>query len=246
MVITLTVKKIILALLGSALILSAAGCSGNNTSRTDAESAGQTQSARTDDQQRDAQSEQAGDSGANVDGNILIAYFTVPETDGTDTSASASRVADGGEVYGNTQYIAQLIQESVGGDLFAIRTVAEYPGTHDELLDYAYNELRDDARPELESRIDNLANYDVIFIGYPNWNSELPMPMYTFFEEHDFSGKTIVPFVTHGGSGFSRTIRTIEELEPDANVVSDGLSISRNNVANARDDVAEWARSLEL
>lgn len=72
------------------------------------------------------------------------------------------------------------------------------------------------------------------------------MPMYTFFEEHDFSGKTIVPFVTHGGSGFSRTIRTIEELEPDANVVSDGLSISRNNVANARDDVAEWARSLEL
>lgn len=176
----------------------------------------------------------------------MIAYFSVPETDGTDTSASASRVADGGEVYGNTQYIAQLIQEGTGGDLFEIRTVQEYPGTHQELLDYAYNELREDARPELESKIENLDNYDTIFIGYPNWNAELPMPMYTFFEEYDFSGKTIIPFVTHGGSGFSRTVSTIEELEPDASVVSDGLSVSRNSAADARDTVSEWIQGLNL
>ncbi|GFI45150.1 hypothetical protein IMSAGC019_00460 [Lachnospiraceae bacterium] len=74
---------------------------------------------------------------------------------------------------------------------------------------------------------------------YPNWNADLPMPLYTFFEEYDFSGKTIIPFVTHGGSGFSGTIRTIQELEPDATVVEAGLSVSRNSVANAQDDVKE-------
>ena len=74
---------------------------------------------------------------------------------------------------------------------------------------------------------------------YPNWNADLPMPLYTFFEEYDFSGKTIIPFVTHGGSGFSGTIRTIQELEPDATLVEAGLSVSRNSVANAQDDVKE-------
>ncbi len=73
----------------------------------------------------------------------------------------------------------------------------------------------------------------------PIWHADLPMPLYTFFEEYDFSGKTIIPFVTHGGSGFSGTIRTIQELEPDATVVEAGLSVSRNSVANAQDDVKE-------
>lgn len=240
-------KNIITALAGALIVLSAAGCGGNDaapgTTDTAAQvTAGEATATETV-QQTDEQA--AGQTDAES-GNILIAYFTVPETDGTDTSASASRVADGGTVYGNTQYIAQLIQEETGGDLFEIRTVQEYPGTHDELLDFAYNELRDDARPELESRIENLDDYDTIFIGYPNWNSDLPMPMYTFFEEHDFSGKTIIPFVTHGGSGFSRTVSTIEDLEPNANVVSDGLSLSRNSVADAQNDVAQWLHGLDI
>lgn len=176
--------------------------------------------------------------------NILIAYFTVPETDGVDTVASASRVVKGDEVFGNTEFIASIIQETLGGDLFAIETVQEYPGSHEPLLEFAYNEKSDDARPELSSHIENLSEYDVIFVGFPNWNADLPMPLYTFFEEYDFSGKTLIPFVTHGGSGFSSTIRTIKSLEPDATVVEDGLSVSRNNVADAEDDVKAWAESL--
>ena len=70
------------------------------------------------------------------------------------------------------------------------------------------------------------------------------MPLYTFFDEYDFSGKTIIPFVTHGGSGFSSTVRTIEELEPNATVIESGLSLSRNNVANAQADIEAWADSL--
>lgn len=176
--------------------------------------------------------------------NILIAYFTVPEADGVDTVASASRVATDDTVMGNTEYMAKAIQSAVGGDLFAIETEQEYPETHDELLNFAYGELMRDDRPALASEIENFDGYEVIFIGYPNWNADLPMPMYTFFEEYDFSGKTIIPFVTHGGSGFSGTVKTIKELEPEANVIDDGLSVSRNSVANSYDKAAEWALEM--
>lgn len=154
----------------------------------------------------------AGDASAGLSGaeNILIAYFTVPETDGVDTVAGASRVAVDGTVMGNNEYIANLIQQETGGDLFAIETVQEYPGTHDALLEFAYNEMMDDARPELASQIEDLDSYDTIFL-----------------ESYDLGGKTIVPFTTHGGSGFSRTIQTIEELQPDASPEqNDGASDS--------------------
>ncbi len=180
------------------------------------------------------------------DGNVLVAYFSVPETDGVDTVSGASRVVVDGEVLGNTQYIAQLIHQETGGDLFRIETVQDYPGSHDALLDYAYNELSENARPELASQIENPDNYDVIFLGYPNWNSDLPMPLYTFLEEYDFSGKTIIPFTTHGGSGLSRTVQTIQELQPDAAVVENGLSISRNNVPDAQSEVSDWIAGLNI
>lgn len=176
--------------------------------------------------------------------NILIAYFTVPETDGVDAVASASRVVTADGVLGNTEFIATQIQKNLGGDLFAIKTVQDYPGTHDDLLEFAYNEKDDNARPELSNHIENLDNYDYIFVGYPNWNADLPMPLYSFFDEYDFSGKTIIPFVTHGGSDFSSTIRTIEKLEPGAAVIEDGLSISRDRVSNAQNDVKTWTDSL--
>ena len=222
-------KKIILALLSIMVSLFTAGC-GNNSNMT----------STTTDTQIHSEHQKAADG----ESEVLITYFTVPEADGTDTSAGASRVADNGEVYGNTQYIAQLIQKAAGGDLFEIKTVQDYPDTHKPLLDFAYNELRDDARPELESKIENLDDYDVIFVGYPNWNADLPMPLYSLFEEYDFSGKTIIPFVTHGGSGFSSTVKKIAELEPNADVFSDGLSVSRNNVAKAKDEVNIWVKSL--
>lgn len=144
----------------------------------------------------------------------------------------------------NTQFIATEIQKNLGGDLFAIETEQKYPGTHDKLLDFAYNEKSDNARPKLAAHIDNLKDYDYIFIGYPNWNADLPMPLYSFFEEYDFSGKTIIPFVTHGGSGFSGTINTIKKLEPDASVVEAGLSVSRDSVADAQADVKKWTDTL--
>lgn len=246
-------KKLTAMVLCAVTAFSLAACGSQNQ-----ETEKQPETQAQTDTQADTQTESSGDqgsetgdsqiaSGANTgSSNILIAYFSVPETDGTDTEAGASRVAVDGEVLGNNEYIAQLIQQETGGDLFAIETVQDYPGTHEELLEFAYEELQEDARPELATQIENLDQYDTIFLGYPNWNAELPMPLYTFLEENDFSGKTMIPFTTHGGSGFAGTIRTIESLQPGADVYGDGLSISRNSVADAKNDVVDWVSGLNL
>lgn len=86
--------------------------------------------------------------------------------------------------------------------------------------------------------------YDVIFVGYPTWWYDMPMALYSFFEEYDFSGKTIVPFNVHNGSRFSNTIATIQDLEPDAEVITDGFTVSERDVAEAAGDVADWLKGL--
>jgi flavodoxin len=113
-------------------------------------------------------------------------------------------------------------------------------------MDLGAEEKRTNARPQLRRQVSNLNNYDVIFIGYPNWNADLPMPLYTFLENNNFSGKTIVPFSTHGGSGFSNTIRTIARLQPNATVITDGFTVSRDRTGNAENDVRNWVRRLNL
>ena len=247
-------KRLTAILLSALLVLSLAAC-GNNDQNTAADAPAGTESPATKPADSEnatgpAKIETAGTGNSDTadarDGNILIAYFSVMETDGVDTVAGASRVAVNGEVLGNNEYIAQIIQRETGGDLFSIETVQDYPTTHDPLLEFAYNEKADNARPELATQIENLDSYDVIFLGYPNWNADLPMPLYTFLEEYDFNGKTIIPFTTHGGSGFSRTIQTISELQPNATVISDGLSISRNSVSGAESDVVDWVNGLNL
>lgn len=250
-------KKLTAIFLSALLVLSLAAC-GNNNQNAAEDTSTETVAPTTepdDSNTEESTVEAANDETENTEtsdtaeagnGNILIAYFSVMETDGVDTVSGASRVAVNGEVFGNNEYIAQIIQRETGGELFAIETVQDYPTTHDPLLEFAYNEKADNARPELATQIENLDSYDVIFLGYPNWNADLPMPLYTFLEEYDFSGKTIVPFTTHGGSGFSRTIQTISELQPNATVIFDGLSISRNSVSGAESDVVDWVNGLNL
>lgn len=114
------------------------------------------------------------------------------------------------------------------------------------MRDLAQQEQQQNARQAIKNEVSNFSKYDTVYIGYPNWNADLPMPLYTFLEEYDFSGKTIIPFTTHGGSGFSRTIQTISELQPDATVISDGLSISRNSVPDAESEVIDWVNGLGL
>ena len=183
------------------------------------------------------------------DKNVLIAYFTLPEdvnTGGVDAIGGASIVVNEGEVLGNTQYMAKIIHQTAGGELFEIKTSQNYPRDHDQLVNQAAKEQEDNLRPELSIKVENINDYDVIFIGYPNWWGDMPMPLYTFLEEYDLSGKTIVPFSTHGGSEFSSTINTIEDLQPNARVITDALTISRNNIADAASEITEWVNELDL
>lgn len=176
-------------------------------------------------------------------GKSLVVYFSVPETDGVDASSGASRVFSGDKIMGNTQYVASIIREATGSDLFEIKTVHTYPGSHKELIDAAKQERDNQARPKLATHIQNLKDYNVVFVGFPNWWYDMPMPLYSFFEEYDFSGKTIIPFCTHGGSRFSDAIKTIRELEKNATVL-DGYAISRDRVIDSKERVLKWVDSL--
>ena len=180
--------------------------------------------------------------------NILIAYFSVPEnvdTDGIDANSGASIVVKNKDVLGNMQYMAMTIQEAIGGELFRIETKEKYPLEHETLVNQAKEEQNEEVMPELATHIENVEQYDMIFLGYPNWWGDMPQPLYTFLEEYDFSGKTIIPFNSHGGSGFSNTIEEIKKLQPNATVRDDGLSISRNDVADSEQEITDWAKGLQ-
>lgn len=182
---------------------------------------------------------------ADTDGsNILIAYFTAGENSDVDVVSSASVTTVDGEAKGRLRAVADMIQTQTGGTLFSIQTSVDYPGDGGALIDYAAEEQEEDARPELTSHIENLDDYDVIFIGYPTWWYDMPQALYSFFDEYDFSGKTIIPFNVHNGSHFSGTIETIQDLEPDAEVITDGFTVSERDVAGAAGDVADWLGGL--
>lgn len=146
---------------------------------------------------------------------------------------------------GNTEILANFIHNYVGGDIVALEPTVAYPEEYNDLLDVSQEEQQSDARPEFNDLNIDIEDYDTIFIGYPNWWGDMPMIIYTFFDTYDLSGKTIAPFNTSGGSGLSRTVGTIRELEPDA-TVTEGFTVLSDNVDNAMSDVEEWIDSLGL
>jgi flavodoxin/acetyl esterase/lipase len=179
--------------------------------------------------------------------NILVVYFSQPETgdpnDMTQEEANSTVVING-EVLGNTQYVAYVIQENTDADIFRIEPETPYPLDHGTLLAQAREEQNRDSRPAIHSRVDNIGEYDTVFLGHPTWWADMPMILYSFLEEYDLSGKTIIPFNTHGGSGFSNTINAIIELQPNAMVSKDGFTVSRNNVQDAKSDIIAWLNGL--
>lgn len=234
-----------------ALLLLMAGC-GNQSQQTPTP-AGQ---GNTD--QETTESDNGDHSGAapeystpDEDSKVLIAYFSrVGNTDfpdGVDAVSSASLLRKDGTLYGNTQYVATLIQQATGGDLFLIETEEKYPADYDETDQLGGKQNRERSRPALASHVDDMAGYDLIYLGYPNWYYDMPMAVYAFLEEYDLSGKTIIPFVTSGGSGFSKSISEIQNLQPDAEVLTEGYKVTHAKVNNVTlDDIEQWLDSLEV
>lgn len=243
-------KKLLIAVLTTVLLLSLNAC-GSSSTENETDVSNLTleyvdPAEKTDVSDSDSQTDGNGEVEDEEVGNenILITYFTAAENSGVDAIASASYSMIDGQAVGRIRAVADMIQDKVGGELFSIQTSVVYPADGAELIDYAAEEQANNARPELTTHIENLDQYDTIFIGYPNWWGDMPQVLYSFFDEYDFSGKTIIPFNVHNGSRFSRTIQTIEELEPGATVIEDGFTVSEQTVADAASDVAAWLEEL--
>ncbi|MGL6197012.1 MAG: flavodoxin [Thermoguttaceae bacterium] len=125
---------------------------------------------------------------------------------------------------GNTKRVAEAIQKQVGGDIFELKTVESYPANYDTVVYQAKKELAENFRPKLREIAINLNNYDMILIGSPVWWYTIAPPIMTFLSQHDFSGKTIAPFVTHGGGGASGSFADVKKLAPRA-TVTDGIAL---------------------
>ncbi len=140
---------------------------------------------------------------------------------------------------GNTEIAAGIIQELTGADLFKIEQVNPYSKSYNECIAQAQEDQRKNARPELKRYPESIDDYDVIYLGYPNYWSTMPMAVFTFLEHFDFSGKTIKPFCTHEGSGLSGSVKDIKKLCPKAKVEA-GLAINGGRVSRAREDIENW------
>lgn len=167
-----------------------------------------------------------------MDKKILVAYFSR-----ADENYSVGTVDKG-----NTEIAAEIIASLQGGDLFKIETVKEYSKSYNECIAEAKDEMRKNERPALKTDLQSIA-YDTIFLGYPNWWSDMPMAVYTFLEAHDFSGKTVAPFCTNEGSGLSSTVKSLKKLLKNA-TVTEGLSLTGHIVQNspkqAEKEIKSW------
>jgi len=170
--------------------------------------------------------------------NILIAYF----------SRKGNNYVDGEIVnlpIGNTEVIAKMILQATNGDVFRIETVKPYPLECKETTDVAGKELRNKARPKLSDRVKNMGEYDVVFLGYPNWWGTIPMPIATFLTDYEFSGKSIAPFCTNEGSGLGTSVSYIKDICPRSNILQ-GLAIRGGAVNKAQDEVSEWLNKIGI
>ena len=250
-------KKLLLIIMVGILMSLLAGCgrnevnggrdaaaNGNTISQesagigeTDSESVPENRAAESDQQEPESgmteQSMAGPESGAAVEseaepgaegGSALVVYFSWS---------------------GNTENVANAIVDQTGADVFEIVPEEAYVDDYNALLDIAGEEKENGTHPAIAGSIDDIAQYDIIYVGYPNWWSDMPMILYTFFDSYDISGKTIAPFCTSGGSGLSDTVNSIKELEPDADVL-EGLHIGSSSASDPENAVSDWLNRLGL
>lgn len=250
-------KRIISLLLCGLLVFSLAACGGNagqGSSNNDTDGTLDTSSedgadgesdTLTDRIQNDNSAESSGtleeqeaestDVGTLAGSNILVAYFSLAD----------EQYEVGVIEKGNTQIIAEIIADQTGADTFSIERVTAYPTTYDGLLEVSREEENDP--PEIAGTVENMDDYEIIFIGFPIWWGDLPTIVKVFLESYDFSGKTVIPFCTHAGSGLSGTQKTVENLCEGA-TVEDGLAVrgrtAQNEYDSAESAVTDWLRGL--
>lgn len=175
--------------------------------------------------------------------NILIAYFSWAEnailTGDVDAVSSPSVIPPG-----NVQQLAGWVQEETGGDLFSIRVTAPYPSDWDACLERANEERGNGARPELQANVEDLDQYDTVFLGYPNWWYGVPMALLSFLEDHDLSGKQVYLFCSHGTEGLARSVDIITEALPGVEISDNVFDCYEEDAPASQEAIESWLTEL--
>lgn len=198
--------------------------------------------------QPDAHADSANNAQSDVqtggqEGKILIAYFSWADNaildEEVDAVSSPSVLSPG-----NVQQLAGWVQEETGGDLFSIQVTDPYPSDWDECLYRANQERSENARPQLTQNVENLEEYDTVFLGYPNWWYGVPMPLLSFLEANDLSGKQVYLFCSHGTGGLANSVELIKEVTPEASISDNIFDCYEEDAADSREEIQEWLSEL--
>lgn len=223
-----------------------AGCSGG-----DEPLANKTETPDTDNggDNNDGNEEGGQETVTPGNGKILIAYFSrwrnTNYPANVDASTGASIIINNGTRRGTNEIMAGYIQAAVGGDIHLIETSEPYPTEFDDVRDQNHAEQAAGTLPALKSRIENMNQYDVVFIGYPVWATDVPQAILSFLGSYDFEGKTIVPFCTHDGYGAGSSYRSIRNAATGAEVL-DGIAVEAVDVPSAEADVRSWIERIGI
>lgn len=178
-----------------------------------------------------------------ADSKILIAYFSWAENavqDNIDAMTSPSVSAPG-----NVAQLASWISNETGGDLFSIQVTDRYPADWDGCLNRANKEKADGTHPALSKKLDNIEEYDTVFLGYPNWWYSCPMAIYSFLDEHDLSGKQVYLFCSHGTGGLASSVKDITAALPNSTTVSDNVfHVYQDDTPSSQKNVSDWLKEL--
>lgn len=216
-------KKLVSIFMVLTLLLSFAACS-DNTNNESSSSAPQQSSNQNSTSSEESNSQNDSSAPTETVSKSLVVYFSWS---------------------GNTENVAKSIQSQTDSDIFEIVPSTPYSDDYDTVVDLAQEEQRSNARPAISGSIESIEQYDVIYVGFPNWWGDMPMILYTFFDTYDLSGKTVALFCTSGGSGLSNTVNEVKGLEPNA-TVTDGLHIGSSSASNPDDAVSEWLNNIGL
>lgn len=216
-------KKVFSILMVLTLLFSLAACS-NNGANEELSTSAQQSSSQSSAAAEESNSQNASSAPTETEAKSLVVYFSWS---------------------GNTENVAKAIQSQTDSDIFEIVPATPYSDDYDTVVDLAQEEQRNDVRPEISGSIDNIDDYDVVYVGFPNWWSDMPMILYTFFDTYDLSGKTVALFCTSGGSGLSNTVNEVKSLEPNATVTA-GLHIGSGSASNPDNAVSEWLNDTTL
>ena len=180
---------------------------------------------------------------SSQDSRILVAYYSWADNailaENVDAVASPSVIPPG-----NVQQLAGWVQEATGGDLFSIQVTDPYPSDWDACLERANQERGNDARPELAANVENMDQYDVVFLGYPNWWYGVPMALLSFLEQNDLSGKEVYLFCSHGTGGLANSVSLITEAAPGA-VISDNIfDCYEEDASSSQENIQNWVAEL--